>query len=165
MWSGFFAGILAAVAAVVSVVLGWFFNESGKVSAVRKALQLEIDANWQRLENFRKATWPGRRAEDLTEAVDARAVENALRQNPGVFCGWQRSVWNNNLVQIVSMLRAEDVKRLQDFYLQLERLDHLQGPEVYAEVSRVLFRLCREKKPEMRAPQWYDPVLSFIRVR
>lgn len=162
MWSGFFAGILAAVAAVVSVILGWFFNQSGKVSAVRKALQLEIDANWQRLEDIRKTARPGKRVEDLDTARDRSALEKALKRNPAMISGWQRSVWNNNLVEIVATLHAEDVAQLQDFYMSLERLEHLAGHEQFAEAGNALFELLGRNKPQIRAAQWYDSILNFI---
>ncbi len=49
MWSGFFAAVLGGIAAIGSVLLGWFFNQYLKKASIKKALQLEIDTNWQKL--------------------------------------------------------------------------------------------------------------------
>jgi hypothetical protein len=149
MWSGFFAAVLGGIAAIGSVVLGWFFNHYSKSAPVKKALQLEIDANWQKLENIRKTIFPGKSLRDLVESADQSGLEKALSNNRAALAGWQATVWRNHLVQIVAALRSRDLQRVQRFYAMLEKLDHFSTGDETTEAPTVLFQLLTEKKPEI----------------
>jgi hypothetical protein len=149
MWSGFFAAVLGGIAAIGSVVLGWFFNQYLKKASVKKALQLEIDANWQKLENIRKTSWPGRSLQDLDESAAQGGLENALNSHRVALAGWKSTVWNGSLVQIVAALRSRDLQRVQTFYGLLEELDRLSNGNETTEAVKVILQLLKGKKPEI----------------
>lgn len=165
MWSGFFAAVLGGIAAIVSVILGWFFNQHSKTASIRKALQLEIDTNWRKLEGIRKEIWPSGADEYRNNTTDQERLKAALHTNRVTLSGWQSSVWTNNLVQIVSALGAQDLKRVQEFYQLLERLEHLANRDEPAEAMNALLQLYKGNKPDITAKLSRNPILDFIRTK
>lgn len=149
MWSGFFAAVLGGIATIVAVVLGWFFNQYLKTVSVKKALQFEIDANWQKLENIRNACWPGRSLQDLDESAVQGGLEKALNSHRATLASWKSTVWNGSRVQIVAALRSRDLQRVQSFYGLLEELDRLSNDNEMTEAVKVIFQLLKSKKPEI----------------
>ena len=165
MWSGFFAAVLGGIAAIVSVILGWFFNQHSKSASIKKALQLEIDSNWRKLESIQKQIWPSGSTEYHDKTIDHDALKRALHANKVALSGWQSTVWNNNLVQIVSALGAQDLKRAQNFYLLLERLEYLANRDEPAETINVLSQLYEGKKPDISGKLSGNPIFDFIRTK
>lgn len=165
MWSGFLAAVLGGIAAIVSVILSWFFNQHSKSASIKKALQLEINTNWRKLESIQQEIWPVGSAKCMHETTDHDGLKQALHSGRVVISGWRSIVWHNNLVQIVSALSAQDLKRVQDFYTSLEQLEYLSNRDEPAETMKVLLQLFKKKKPDITGKLSGNPIFDFIRTK